>query len=235
MLFVHEVHTVIGRAEDEFERLYREAWMPTLALDGDARLLWYLHHTHGTGPAYTVVTVTGVRDAEAWGRLADRVRDGDLARWASAVDGVRHRVEAKVLAPVSWSPLQEIDLDAVPTEPEPAEAVLFMEDTAWPHAGRLDDYLERAGTQYLASTSFLDLQAAFRPAWGTGRQREIVLWQHVAQTEYLLPLFSREVPDAMKAPGTWMYDALDLRDQWESRLLRTAPWSPLREAAPQGG
>jgi hypothetical protein len=24
-----------------------------------------------------------------------------------------------------------------------------------------------------------------------------------------------------------MYDALDLRDQWTSRLLRTSEWSPL--------
>jgi hypothetical protein len=24
----------------------------------------------------------------------------------------------------------------------------------------------------------------------------------------------------------WMHDALDLRDRWESRLLRAARWSP---------
>jgi hypothetical protein len=228
VLFVHEVHSVMGRAEDEFERLYREGWMPTLALDDDARLLWYLHHTHGTGPAYRVVTVTGVRDAEAWERLAERMRSGDLSRWAAAVDGIRHDVTAKVLVPVAWSPLQEVDLASVPTEPTEQDGVLFMEDTAWPHAGKLDDYLERAGTQYLSTTSFLEMRAAFRSVWGTGRQREVVLWQEVAEPKYLLPLFSREIPPSTKAPGTWMHDALELRDQWESRLLRTAPWSPLR-------
>jgi hypothetical protein len=31
----------------------------------------------------------------------------------------------------------------------------------------------------------------------------------------------------VKGPGTWMHDALDVRDDWESRLLRSAPWSPL--------
>jgi hypothetical protein len=31
----------------------------------------------------------------------------------------------------------------------------------------------------------------------------------------------------MKQPGTFMHDALDVRDQWESRLLRTSSWSPL--------
>jgi hypothetical protein len=35
-----------------------------------------------------------------------------------------------------------------------------------------------------------------------------------------------EVPEHYKAPGTWMHDALEVRDRWESRLLRTARWSP---------
>jgi hypothetical protein len=34
----------------------------------------------------------------------------------------------------------------------------------------------------------------------------------------------------MRAPGTWMHDALQLRDRWESKLLRTTTWSPFPEA-----
>ena len=30
VLFIHEVHTVRGRAEDEFEAAIRDGWMPTL-------------------------------------------------------------------------------------------------------------------------------------------------------------------------------------------------------------
>ena len=30
MLFIHEVHTVRGRAEDDFEAAFRDGWMPTL-------------------------------------------------------------------------------------------------------------------------------------------------------------------------------------------------------------
>ena len=62
MLFMHEVHTVRGRAEDEFEAAFRDGWMPTLGVGHEARLLWYANHAHGTGPAYTVITVTAVRD-----------------------------------------------------------------------------------------------------------------------------------------------------------------------------
>jgi hypothetical protein len=56
MLFMHEVHTVRGRAEDDFEAAFRDGWMPTLGAGDEARLLWYANHAHGTGPAYTTVS-----------------------------------------------------------------------------------------------------------------------------------------------------------------------------------
>ena len=49
MLFVHEVHQVVGTKEDEFEAAYRDGWMPLLAKDDDARLLWYMNHGGGAG------------------------------------------------------------------------------------------------------------------------------------------------------------------------------------------
>ena len=65
MLFVHEVHQVVGKKEDEFEAAYRDGWMPLLAKDDDARLLWYMNHAHGSGVAYNVVTITAIRDGAA--------------------------------------------------------------------------------------------------------------------------------------------------------------------------
>ena len=44
------------------------------------RLLYFMHLTHGSGRAYTVVTVTAVRDGAAYERLAARIQDGDLQR-----------------------------------------------------------------------------------------------------------------------------------------------------------
>ena len=78
MLFMHEVHAVIGDREHEFESAYREGWMPLLAEGDDARLLWYLNHAHGSGPAYQVVTVTAVRDGQAYERLAESLSGGAL-------------------------------------------------------------------------------------------------------------------------------------------------------------
>lgn len=201
------------------------------AADDDVRLLWYLDHVHGTGPAYTVVTITAVRDVSAWQRLADRVHDGDLRGLAGHLDQLRHDVVSKVLRPLPWSALQEIDLAAVPVDPVDHELTLYMEDTANPYQGRVHEYIAKAGEQYAPSLQrpnpLLKMVAAFQPSFGTGRRREIVLWQRVEDHQALLRLFTSPVPAAMKAPGTWMHDALEVRDQWTSRLLRTSSWSPL--------
>ncbi len=233
MFFLHETHSVIGRHEDDFEAAYRGpgGWIERVAADDDARLVWYLDHVHGTGPAYTVITITAVRDAPAWQRLADRIHDGDLREWAGRVDHLRHDTVAKVLQPLPWSDLQEVDLMAVPVDPVEHELVLYMEDTANPHEGMVHDYIARAGEQYAPSlrrpNPLLQMVASFQPIFGTGRRREIVLWQRVADQDALLRLFTTAVPAQLKAPGTWMHDALEVRDQWTSRLLRTATWSPL--------
>jgi len=233
MLYLHESHTVIGRAEEEFEDALRgpDGFMARLADSEDARLLWYLDHAHGTGPAYTVVTVTAVRDGAAWERLATRMAEGDLREWVGGVDRLRHDSVAKLLRPLPWSALQEVDLSTVATEPTEHGLVLFMEDTAHPHEGRVHDYIEKAGGQYAPSlrrpNPLLDMVAAFQPAYGTGRRREIVLWQRVMDNDALLRLLTTAIPPSLKAPGTWMHDALEVRDQWESRLLRTSSWSPL--------
>src|SRR5436309_14833778 len=111
MLFMHEVHEVLGEKEHEFETAYRDGWLKLLAEDGDARLLWYLNHAHGSGPAYNVVTVTAVRDGAAYQRLAERLRHGGLLDWSRAGGEMRHNVHGKMLLPVYWSPLKELDLD----------------------------------------------------------------------------------------------------------------------------
>ena len=60
MLFLHEVHEVRGAVEDKFEAIYRDELMPQLGNGADGRLLWFCHQAHGTGPAYHVVTITGL-------------------------------------------------------------------------------------------------------------------------------------------------------------------------------
>lgn len=234
MLLLHEEHEVVGARELEFEAGIRDLWMPALADGTDARLLYFLHHAHGTGASYRVVTITALRDGAAWERLARRQLDGDLVGLASRLDELRHEVRGKLLVPLPWSPLQQVDLAAVPAEPQEHALTLFMEDTVWPFEGRLDEYVIRSGSHYAHEMKqasehgprLLTVDASFRTMPGSHRRREIVLWQKVVQPEHLIRLLTHELPAHYRRPGTWMVDALELRDQWQSRLLRTSSWSP---------
>jgi hypothetical protein len=236
-LFLHEVHEVRGAAEDEFEAAYRDGggWMELMAAADDggaARLLWYANHAHGSGPSYHVVTVTAIADGAAWERLVRRIQAGDLREWMAWLDGLRHDVTAKLLLPVHWSPLQDVDMAAVPVTPQDHELTMFMEDTGWPDAP-LDDYIDFWGGTYYPllarqpiGTGLLEIQACFQPAHGTHRRREAILFQKIHRHDRLLELLTTETPAERKAPGTYMAEALTYRDQWESRLLRTSRWSP---------
>lgn len=234
MLLLHEEHEVVGARELEFEDAIRTGWMPALAGDDDARLLYFLHHAHGTGASYRVVTITALRDGAAWERLARRVLEGDLAAFSARLDELRHDVRAKLLVPLPWSPLQQVDLATVPVAPAEHPLTLFMEDTVWPFEGRLEAYVARSGSHYAHEMKqaaehgprLLTVDASFRTTLGSHRRREIVLWQKVVQPEGLIRLLTHELPAHYRKAGTWMVDALELRDQWQSRLLRTSSWSP---------
>lgn len=234
-LYLHEVHRVRGVHEDEFEAAYRdpEGWMQLLGHGDDARLLYFCHHTHGTGPSYHLITITAVADGAAWERLARRMREGDLAAWARHVDALRHDVVAKTLLPAPWSPLNELDLGTIPTTVTQHEPTLFMEDTGWPDVC-VDDYVDFWGDEYKPmldaqpeATRLLEIKAGWVPALGAGRRPEAILWQRVHDIGRLIELLSTEMPPERKAPGTFMAKGLSYRDQWESRLLRTTSWSPL--------
>jgi hypothetical protein len=233
VLFLHETHRVVGAREDDFEAAYREGWMPTLAESDDARLLWYTNQAHGSGWSYTVVTITGIADGEAWERLALRAQTGDLRPWMRELDDLRHDVTGKILLPVDWSPLQDVDFAGVPTDGSTHDLSLFMEDTGWPDAP-LDDYIRSWDEIYyrpLSKTSqILDIQACFQVAHGTYKRREAMLWQKISPAnDYatLVRLLTSDIAPERRGPGTYMFEALKFRDQWESRLLRTSAWSPL--------
>jgi hypothetical protein len=215
VLFLREVHQVRGAREDEFEALVRE---------GPA-LVFYATQAHGSGPSYRVVTLTPVADGEAWFELARRVQRGDLRDWAAELDQLRHDVDANLLRPLAWSPHETMAAEEPDHEP-----VLYMEDTMWPFPGKRAAYLEAAGTHYSAllqrPEALLDIRLATETAIGAGTRPEVCLLQRVRDPARVVTLLSTTIPPERRQPGTWMHDALALRDQWRSRLLRTSRWSP---------
>ena len=181
------------------------------------------------------MTITAVRDGAAWERLARRLQSGDLHEWVREVDTYRHDVTARVLLPVYWSPIQEVDFAQVPVDGAEHEPSLFMEDTGWPSAP-VDDYIRMWDELYFqpivnrakgTGTVSIDVQACFQNAHGTGLRREAMLWQRIANPATVLHLLTHDLAPEMREPGTYMYESLAYRDQWQSRLLRTAIWSPL--------
>ena len=231
MLFIHETHRVDGRQEDEFEAAFREGWMPTLAKSDDARLLWYTNHAHGSGMSYQVVTVTALRNGDAWGRMVDRVQRGDLQTWMRDLDELRHEVTGTIQIPLTWSPMQDVDLAGVPTDGTAHEATMYMEDTMWPYDGKIVDYIEACGGVYSKSLAyedpFITIESAVQPALGSQIRGEVTLMQRIHKLDRLAGLLAKDMDPAHRGPGTWMHDALAVRDQWESKLLRTSTWSPL--------
>ncbi len=231
MLFMHEVHQVKGTKEDEFEATFRDGWMPMLAKSDDARLLWYTNHAHGSGVSYQVVTVTALRDADAWERLVYRIQRGDLQDWMRQLDELRHEVTGKLQVPLVWSPMQDVDFGSVPTDGTAHEPTMYMEDTMWPYDGKFVDYIEACGKVYSKSLEyknpFIAIEAASQPAFGSQIRGEVTLMQRIHDLPRLGALLGNEMDRAHRGPGTWMFDALSVRDQWESKLLRTSTWSPL--------
>jgi len=232
MWLLHETHAVRGEAEDAFDAQLRDAWIPCVAETPGARVAYVLRHAHGTGPSYRLVTLTALENAAAYEALATSRALRELSR---ELDALRHDVEAKLLEPLPWSPLQRIDSESVPARGADHDLTLYMEDTVWPREGKLEEYVEKSGAHYAREMAghesrghaMLKVQGGFRTVFGSGRRREIVLWQKVLDPRLVLGLLTREVPPELTRPGTWMNDALALRDQWQSRLLRTTRWSPL--------
>jgi len=234
VLYLHETHKVIGRHASAFEDLFRDEWMGALARVEGARLLWYLNHAMGSGPSYRVVTITAVSDGAAWEALARRMLAGDLTELAAKLDSCRYQVDGKLLTPVYWSELQEVDLKEMPVDGREHELSVYMQDTGWPDAP-LDDYIElwdHDYWQFMRRTPperrLLDIQACFQVAHGSGTRPEAILMQKIMSFSALGGLLtSVEEYDPDTWPGSYMAKGLEVRDQWESKLLRTSSWSPL--------
>ena len=103
MLYLHETHEIIGGKMDDFEHALGQHWVPLAEAGGVAKLLWFWHHTHGTGPSYQAISITAVRDWNAWGTLVERMRrDAAWAEWYATVWQYRREVTSKLLLPTAW-------------------------------------------------------------------------------------------------------------------------------------
>ena len=103
----------------------------------------------------------------------------------------------------------------------------------WPFPGKVRSYIEAAGDIYRRSLSAegsqmqMSVALALQTTPGAGRYPEVTLIQKLSSIPRLVRLLTNDSPAEVTGPGSWMDTALELRDQWQSRLLRSAAWSPL--------
>ena len=117
---------------------------------------------------------------------------------------------------------------------------MYMEDTMWPFPGKVREYIEAAGTVYRqalgaeGSQMHMSIELALQSMPGAGRYPEVTLLQKLSSLPLLIRLLTNDIPPEVTRPGSWMHEALDLRDQWRSKLLRTSDvvTAPMTPAVP---
>ena len=223
MLFVHDIHVVMGEHEFAYEDVMREEYVPAVA-DDDTRMLWFLHSTHGSGNAYRIVTITAVRDSATWDRFVERQRYGDLSDVSTRLAALRYTLSSSLLVSTDWSPLRELDLSSVPEQPSDHPVSLYREDTLT-GPGVIVHTGSRRQHRWPADTDdILSVAAAFRPAWGGDRQAR-VLYRIAADTDRWTAAFGSDT-GWYDWPGS-LTPTVPAGVHGSGRMLRTTSWSPL--------
>jgi hypothetical protein len=225
VIIVMDIHQVIGERELDFEDTYRDVYMPAVAATNDARLLLFGWLPHGGGEGYEAVTLTGVRGIDAWDAFSERLRYGDLAEWATAVDAMRYGLDTTLHDVAKWSPLAELDLDLVPaTAREERAPVLLRLDSIVPDGAlaELDDALGKAAAN--SGPSLLELVGGWSSCFGDMAGDALHVLYRVVDREALAKALEDQDSNA-----AWRGSlAASIGQAAErTRLLRAARWSPL--------
>ena len=228
MIYWHETHEIVGGKTADFQQAVREQWQPLVERDDCARLLWFWDHGHGTGPSYQAISLSAVPNWSAWGRLIRRLTEDDDGRaWFRDVAPLRRRVTGKLLLPVDWSPLREVDAKSPIPSAASQDVSVYLHDTGWPFPGRLEDYIAALGGIFFPQTrhsQMISVAGCWRTCPGTGMGDEVLLLQKILNWDAFGTLLSRG--ESTQQRGGWMDEGLKYRDRWESKLLRTVSWSP---------
>lgn len=230
MFFVHEIHALDPAGTEAFDTALREQWVPAVADDDSTRLTWAVRSTPTSISFPEVITLTAVTDGKAMERFAKRMRKGDLRDIATELEPHRRNYTLRLLAPLEEFNSYEVQLDDLPLVRTDAPTELYIHDFVVPRLGMQRVYEIQMRDYFI---KMLEIEALPMQTWGGfetvaggGRTPESLMLTHVNNSRALAELVVHGNPRVAPEPGTWMSDALKLRDTWVSRLVRSLPWSP---------
>jgi hypothetical protein len=229
MILLHQVHSLIDGAAVEFERQARDEWLPGLASD-EARFAFYAVPTGAAARQDEAITMVAFADGGALGRFSERVRTGDLSPLAVSQALLRTGVATRMLKALDYDP-SGLTVADIPVEPRERPPVAYMHDFVPPANGQNRAYVDMMRERYMALTetelSGVVLRMSWETVWGGGPVPEMFNLSEIRSPEALLQLVGKEIPIEYKQMGTWMWEALAVRDRWTTRLVRSVPWSPI--------
>lgn len=228
--FVHQIHALNPAAATDFEAALRERWCAAVAREPGMKLVWCARSMPGAIAFPEIITLTAVADGAALERYGQRVRSGDLVDESAALAALRTDVTTRVMTPLKFNPL-DFDLDAVPLEGLDRDGEIYLHDFVPPRIGAQRAYEDAMEKVYMSMPDDELLQiviwAGLETVAGGGPVPESLNISHVRDAAAQTQLLSFEAPRENKQLGNWMYDALQLRDTWTTRLVRGLRWSPL--------
>jgi hypothetical protein len=230
MFFVHEVHELDPVGVEEFESALREHWVPTLAAEPGARLVWCARSMPGAISFPEIVTMTAVEDGAALERLAVRIRSGDLRAAAGELGHRRRDVATRIFAPLEEFNAYSVDLDEVPLTRSGAPGEMYIHDFVVPQPGMQRIYEVQMRDAFLKMLEVdalpMKMWGGFETVAGGGRIPLSLMITRAENARALSDLLAEGNPRVAPEPGSWMSEGLKLRDTWVSRLVRSVPWSP---------
>jgi len=230
MFFVHQIHALSSATAAEFETTLREEWCPAVAREAGAKVVWCARSMPGAISFPEIITLTAVADGSTLERYGERVRSGDLVGESDALAALRTKLTTRIMTPLKFNPLA-FDLDALPLVGPERDGAMYLHDFVPPRIGAQRAYEDAMEKVYMSMPDDELLQiviwAGLETVAGGGPVPESLNISRVRSAAAETQLLAFEAPRENKQLGNWMYDALQLRDTWTTRLVRGLRWSPL--------
>jgi hypothetical protein len=228
MLYLHQIHSLAPGADPTFEHFARDEWLPAVNAHGGCRFAWFGSPTSAARFANEAITIVAFDDMSSFERFATAERSSPTT---AGLRNLREDVRSRLLRPIDYDPWTTAGVE-IPDGPVEGEIVTYMHDFVPPVIGQMRAYVDMMRERYMALTdkelSGVVLRASWQTVSGGGPLPEMFNLSQILDLDALVALIAHEVPREYKQMGTWMWEALATRDQWTTRLARSATWSPVK-------